>query len=206
MAARRKRGDPFVNRLLGGAFNRLFRWLVFREFPAEGFDFMLLDRRVIHILVDLGEPNSYLFGQVLWVGFRRHIVFYDRAERKGGRSRWTTAERVKYFIDAFTAFSYVPLRLCSALGFALAGFGFLYAAAIVFLYLWRGSTVSGSASLAVLILVTSGVQLLMLGIVGEYLWRTLDAARRRPLFVVDAAVNVELHSSSGGGSRPIVQR
>jgi hypothetical protein len=143
---------------------------------------------------------------VLWVGFRRHIVFYDRAERQGGQSRWTTAKRIKYFIDAFTAFSYVPLRLCSALGFALAGVGFVYAAAIVFLYLWRGLAVSGSASLAVLILITSGAQLVMLGIVGEYLWRTLDAARRRPLFVVAAAVNVELSASSGVGVRPIVQR
>ena len=185
LAARRRRDDPFFTRLFGSAFNRLFRLLVFPQFPKEGFDFVLLDREVKDAIAAMPEKNSYLFGQVMWVGFPRATVLYDRAAREHGRSAWTFWRKVKYFIDAFTAFSYLPVRAASVLGFAMAALGFAYAAVVLGLRL-SGSIVEprGFAALMVVVLVSGGVQLVVAGLIGEYLWRTLEEVRPRPPFVV----------------------
>ncbi len=190
LAARRRRADPFVPRLLSAVFNRLFRRLAFRDFPPGGFDFMLIGRRVADLLVHLRERNSYLFGQVLWVGFRRAVVTYDRQARPAGRSRWTTTGKIKYFIDAFTAFSYVPLRFTSTIGLLLAGLGLLAALVILVQNVTAGAPLVGVPLVVVVVLITSGVQLIMVGIIGEYLWRVLDDTRARPAFIIDTAVNV----------------
>ena len=191
LAARAKRHDPLASRFFGSAFNYLFKKIVFKDFPRHGFDFMLLDRQVVDVLVDLQEKNSYIFGQVMWVGFQRTVIYYERQERKHGQSRWTVAKKIKYFIDAFTAFSYLPLRLATLMGFLMASFGFLYAVVIVILRLTSEIPVSGWASTTVVVLMASGTQLILLGIVGEYLWRVLDESRNRPPYIVRNSVNVE---------------
>lgn len=191
LAARRTRDDPFLSKLLATTFNRLFRRLVFQDFPSDGFDFMLIDRRVVDLLVALAEKNSYIFGQTMWVGFRRQVVYYDRGQRQHGHSRWTVAKKVKYFIDAFTAFSYLPLRAASLLGLLLGLLGFLYALLVIGLRLLKGIQVAGWASLVVVVLVTSGVQLVLTGVLGEYLWRVLDETRRRPPFIVEATLGFD---------------
>ncbi len=128
--------------------------------------------------------------QVLWVGFRRTTIHYERAARRTGRSAWTLWRKVKYFIDAFTAFSYLPVRAASLLGFIVAGIGFLYAALVVVLRL-RGDIVEprGFSALIVVVLVTAGAQLVVAGLTGEYLWRVLEEVRPRPPFVVARRVN-----------------
>jgi dolichol-phosphate mannosyltransferase len=195
VAARRSRDDPFFSRMLSSAFNRLFRRFVFRDFPAGGFDFLLVSRRVARVLADMAERNSYIFGQAMWVGFERRVVEYDRAAREEGRSRWTLGKKAKYFVDAFTAFSYVPIRAASLLGFVLALAGFLYAAILIVLRATGAiSNAPGFAALAVLILVAAGTQLIVIGIIGEYLWRVLEESRRRPAFIVDTAVNVDVRA------------
>jgi polyisoprenyl-phosphate glycosyltransferase len=193
VAARRSRDDPFFSRMLSGVFNRLFRRFVFRDFPEGGFDFLLVSRRVARVLANMAERNSYIFGQAMWVGFERRVVEYDRAAREEGRSRWTLGKKAKYFVDAFTAFSYVPIRAASLLGFVLALAGFLYAAILIVLRATGAiSNAPGFAALAVLILVAAGTQLIVIGIIGEYLWRVLEESRRRPAFIVDTAVNVDV--------------
>ena len=196
LAARAKRHDPLVSRFFGSAFNYLFKKIVFSDFPRHGFDFMLLDRQVVDVLVDLQEKNSYIFGQVMWVGFQRSVIYYDRQEREHGQSRWTTAKKIKYFIDAFTAFSYLPLRLATMMGFLMAGFGFVYAIVIVLLRLTSEIQVSGWASTTVVVLLASGTQLILLGIVGEYLWRVLDESRNRPPYIVRNSVNIRADQST----------
>jgi glycosyltransferase involved in cell wall biosynthesis len=192
LAERRTRGDPWLTSLFGSLFNRLFRRLVFRDFPRGGFDFLLMSGRVASVLVSMGERNSYLFGQAMWVGFRRAVVPYDRAAREGGRSGWTLRKKLKYFVDAFTAFSYVPIRAASLLGFTLALIGFIYAAVVVVLRLTGAlADTPGFTTLAVLILVIGGIQLIVVGMIGEYLWRVLEETRRRPPFLVESSVNLE---------------
>jgi dolichol-phosphate mannosyltransferase len=190
LAVRRKREDPLLARLLAASFNRLFRLLVFSQFPKGGFDLVLLDRVVVDTILGMPEKNSYLFGQVLWVGFRRTTVLYDRAARRTGHSAWTLWRKVKYLIDAFTAFSYLPVRAASLLGLILAGVGFAYAALVVVLKL-RGDIVEprGFSALLVVVLVTAGAQLVVAGLTGEYLWRVLEEVRPRPPFIVARRIN-----------------
>jgi dolichol-phosphate mannosyltransferase len=189
LAAREGRHDPPVTRFFAAVFNRMFRRLVFRDFPRDGFDFVLLDRRVVDRLVEMPEKHSYLFGQIMWVGFRRAVVHYSRAGRKGGGSGWTFSKKIKYFIDAFTAFSYLPVRAASVAGFVLAGLGFVYALVVVLVRLRGGIPERGFSALMVTLLVVSGVQLIVTGIIGEYLWRILEEVRPRPPFVIAEAVN-----------------
>ena len=190
LAARAKRSDPLLTRLFAAVFNRLFRWLAFSDFPAQGFDFMLISRRMALLIGQAAERNSYIFGQVMWLGFEKQVLYYERAERPSGRSRWTLFKKVKYFIDAFTAFSYLPIRAASVVGFVLAFAGFLYAAVVLVLRLTHAIPVPGFSALIVVVLLIGGVQLIVTGLIGEYVWRVLEETRRRPPFVVAATLNL----------------
>jgi dolichol-phosphate mannosyltransferase len=191
LAARRSRDDPLVSRLFSTAFNRLFRRLVFPDFPPGGFDFLLTSRRVARQLVAMNERNSYVFGQIMWVGYERRVVYYDRARREAGRSRWTATRKIKYMIDAFTAFSYLPVRLATAIGTVLALAGFGWAVLVILFRLLGWIQEAGYSALMVALLVLSGTQLIVLGLIGEYLWRVLEEARNRPAFLVAQTVNVD---------------
>jgi dolichol-phosphate mannosyltransferase len=153
--------------------------------PPGGCDFVLIDRAVVNLLLAIGEKNPYLIGLILWVGFDRAVIPYTRQRRTAGRSRWTLAKRVKYFIDALVAFSYVPMRFVSGLGILLALGGLVFAAIVAGNTLIAGAPIEGWTSLMVVLLIVSGAQLLALGIFGEYLWRNFEEIRKRPSFVVD---------------------
>jgi polyisoprenyl-phosphate glycosyltransferase len=152
---------------------------------------MLISRRVAHLLVQMQEKNSYIFGQVMWVGFERTVVYYTRSAREAGRSRWTVMRKVKYFIDAFSAFSYLPIRMASVLGFLLALTGLAYAAVILALILFGVFFDLGHVAIVVTVLIGSGAQLVILGMIGEYLWRVLEESRHRPVYIVDQTVNLD---------------
>jgi len=192
LAARESRDDPFVSRMFAAVFNRLFRKLVFPDFPQDGFDFMLVSQRVVRQIVAMNERNSYIFGQVMWVGYQRQVVYYNRAAREEGKSTWTIAKKVKYFIDAFTAFSYLPVRAATLLGVVLGLGGFLWALVVVVARLFGWIPESGFAAVMVALLVLSGTQLVVSGLIGEYLWRVLEESRNRPTFLVAQTVNTEL--------------
>lgn len=194
LAIRTKRHDPFVARLWAAVFNRLYRTLVFENFPKDGFDLFLASRRVIDVLVEHAGPNLYLFGLLLWTGYKFDTVTYTRRERPFGKSRWTFNKKIKYFMDAFVGFSYLPLRLASVVGILLAFLGFAYALFVIFARILTGFPIEGWASLMVVLLLVSGTQLALLGIVGEYLWRNLDETRHRPLFLVDEVVGTDVVS------------
>src|SRR5205085_580597 len=118
------------------------------------------------------------------------VVYYHRQQRseRFGKSMWSFTKKLKYFIDAFVAFSYVPVRAASVLGISLSVLGLFYALGLLILRLFVGIPVVGWVSLMAVLLVVSGVQLLMTGILGEYLWRNLDETRRRPRFVVERII------------------
>src|SRR5262249_37357024 len=120
-------------------------------------------------------------------GFDPKVLYYHRVERptKYGRSMWTFAKKIKYFADSCVAFSYAPMRAASLLGIGLSNIGLLYAAGMVIFRLCFDVPVQGWTSLMVVLLVVSGVQLLMMGFLGEYLWRNLEETRRRPRFVIE---------------------
>jgi dolichol-phosphate mannosyltransferase len=148
------------------------------------FDCFLVGRQAIDFLVANREVHASLPGLLLWSGFPAALVPYDRVAREEGRSRWTFAKKLKYFIDSVVSFSYAPLRWMSVAGAFLALIAFAYAALLVALKVVRGQPIQGWTSLMVALAFFSGVQLLSLGILGEYLWRTLDAARGRRGFLI----------------------
>jgi len=186
LAVRRDRhGDPVSTRVFASIFNYLFGKFVVRGIPPQGIGFFAIDRQVVTTLFRDNERDLHLGALLLWSGFPHEIVQYDRALRPHGKSKWTFVKKVNHFFDSLIGFSYIPLRVLSGLGILLASVGVLYAIVIVVNRLISKTIVTGWATLAVLILVTAGSQLVMLGVIGEYLARDLDATRRRPLFVVD---------------------
>ncbi len=184
-----RRGDPFSTRLFAVVFNWLFQKLVFPKLSPQGIGFFLIDRVVADVLIQSKEKNAFVPGMLLWMGFEPAIISYERARREHGASRWTFRKKLNYLVDAFAAFSYLPLRLCSLTGILLALAGAIYGLVIFVSRLLNQIPVPGWSALAIIILLTSGVQMVMLGVMGEYLWRTLDAVRQRPLFVVERILN-----------------
>jgi dolichol-phosphate mannosyltransferase len=201
LANRGSRKDGRSRVLFAELYYRLMRRVAFPNLPRGGFDCFLIDRRVANELLGLNEPNPSVTGLVLWTGFSFAQVEYDRLARPYGRSHWTFAKRLKLFIDSVVAFSYAPLRVMSAVGVSVGFVGFLYAAWIVLWKLTAGVDVSGWSSLMAALLVLSGAQLIALGILGEYLWRTLDAARRRPNFLIADTRNLQSDAAVGAGDR-----
>ena len=201
IAARRGRGDPFPTSLLSDTFYSLFRRFAIKSMPKRGFDFFLIDRQVCALINGIQENNAYLMGLILWLGFEPQILHYDRLarEKRYGQSMWTLSRKVKYFIDSFVAFSHVPIRLSSALGLLFSLVGLLYAAWVIYSRLALGSEVEGWASLIVVVLLASGLQMLILGVIGEYMWRNLDETRRRPRFIIEEII--EHTSGADEGSR-----
>lgn len=183
-ATRESRADPLSTKLFSGAYYSLMRKFALPQMPAGGVDFCMVDRKVVESLGNLQERNSNIFNLLMWAGFSQCYIPYHRRAREEGRSKWSMSKKIKLFIDSFVAFSFFPMRLISALGGVFSLLGVCYAAFIGVRALLFGVAVQGWASLMVAVLLCSGVQLLMLGILSEYLWRALDASRNRPTYIV----------------------
>jgi dolichol-phosphate mannosyltransferase len=139
----------------------------------------------------MNEKNTFLQGQILWTGFPPKVIPYTRAKREIGSSKWTLGKKIKYFIDGFMTYTYFPLRFISISGMLIALLGFAYALLIFFMKLTANIPIEGWAPLMIIVLVLSGVQMIMLGIIGEYLWRNYDETRKRPLYVVEKVMSKE---------------
>lgn len=172
-------------------FSRVYYWLV-RNFalsnmPERGTDVFLIDRKVVNTIIQMNERNTSIFGLILWSGFRQAFVPYKRELRSRGISKWTLTKKMKLFIDTFVSFSFFPIRLISFFGILVALTGFVYSLYLIYHRLVHGTPIEGWTSLMVVLLFVSGIQLLMLGIIGEYLWRSFDQTRKRPAYIVSEA-------------------
>ena len=153
--------------------------------PPGGCDCYLVDRKVIEVLERLDEKNSSLTLQVMWAGFKTEMIPFDRKNRDKGKSRWTFAKKFKLVMDSVMSFSYAPIRLMTWVGvFFNIGALALFISVLVE-YFTSGTPIAGWASLMCVVLISTGLILTTLGILGEYLWRTLDASRTRPAFIID---------------------
>jgi len=197
MAVRAKREDSWGARLFSSMAYSLLRRMALPTMPKGGFDFVLIDRQVKGVLIRTGERNTSLMGLIVWAGFRQSQIPYTRRERAGGKSRWNFGKKLKYLIDSLLAFSYVPIRLMSAVGIIIGSAGFLYALVLIVMRLFQTFDVPGWTALMVVTLVLFGFLFLSLGIIGEYLWRTLDESRSRPVFIVEETVGIERGTGAG---------
>lgn len=184
-AVRADRDEPLSQRAFSRVYHHLMRRFALAGYPEGGFDTFLADRQLIDELVRMREKNTSITSLVFWMGYAHVTIPYTRRKRTKGRSRWTFSKKVKLFIDSFVALSYAPIRLLSVFGGLVAAGAFVYAAFVLVAWFARDIPVRGYAPVVILLAFTAGVQMMMLGVLGEYLWRTLDEARRRPLFVID---------------------
>ncbi len=185
VCARQGRDESWYRVLTSRLFYALVRKLSFPNMPAGGFDFVLLGRRALDVLLSSREAYPFLQGQILWTGFKTKFLKYHRLERKAGQSRWTFGKKITYLIDGVMSYSFLPIRLMSAMGILFALLGLLYAVIIFVLKVAGGIPIEGWAPLMIVVLIMGGIQMLMLGVIGEYQWRTLGEARRRPRYIID---------------------
>lgn len=171
------------------AFANLYYWLVRKtalpKMPKGGFDVYLLDKKVIKVLENLDEKNSALTGQILWSGFKTDIIYYTRLAREIGKSRWTLKKKIKLVMDTLFSFSTLPISIVLSVG-TISFLGAVIWAVIVFVCKLAGIIeVSGWTTLFIFNLASFGIIMLTLGILGEYLWRTFDASRNRPPYIIE---------------------
>jgi len=176
--------DSWLKRETANAFYRVFNRITEIPIPQGAGDFRLMDRRVVDALLRLPERNRFMKGLFAWVGYRQTGVEYARDPRVAGRSSWSYWRLWNFALDGITSFSTVPLRVASFVGLIVSIAGFIYAAVLTIRTLIFGVDVPGYASIMVVTMVLGGVQLVCLGLIGEYLGRLYIEAKARPLFIV----------------------
>lgn len=188
LAVRRSRDESKIKVFFANMYYALVRKFVNKNMPVGGCDCYLIDRKVIEVLERMDEKNSSLTLQVLWAGFKTENVYFDRKDREKGKSRWTLAKKVKLVLDSMMSFSYVPIRLMAVTGIVFNIGALALFISVIVEYFTKGTPIAGWSSLMCVVLCSFGLILLMLGILGEYLWRALDAARTRPTFIIDEEI------------------
>ena len=181
---RRKRKENFIKKLLYACFYRILRMLSDIEIPLDAGDFCVMKRRVVKAMLQFQEANPFLRGIRAWVGFKQIGIEYQRDARIQGTSGYTVMKYFRLAVAGILSFSYIPLRLATLFGIFTAFLGFIFAAYVVWLWLRESFEVPGYASLIVVITFLGGVQLITIGILGEYLARLSDNVRRGSVAVV----------------------
>jgi polyisoprenyl-phosphate glycosyltransferase len=184
--ARSGRDDGVIRSALMRAFYSMVRRYALPTYPENGTgSFCLISAPVIDAFRQCTEHNRLTFGLIAWAGFRETQVPYHRPRRLVGKSSWTASQMVKAAIDTFVSFSFLPIRAISYFGLFVSFVSFLAGIYVLLNKIFYGTRVAGWTSVMLAVLVIGGVQLVMLGVLGEYLWRILDESRRRPLYIVE---------------------
>ena len=187
--ARTGRDDGAIRGTAMNAFYRAVRRFAIPTYPKGGTgSFCLIGRPAIDAFRRCNERNRLTFGLIAWAGFRETEVPYFRPQRLSGASSWTPAMMIKAAIDTFVSFSLIPIRLISLLGITVSALSFLFGSYVLVNKLMFGTHVLGWTSVMLAVLVLGGVQLVMIGVLGEYLWRILEEARARPLYIVERTI------------------
>ena len=194
---RESRDDPAVRSFLARSFYALVRRTALPNIPPQGTgSFCLLDQVVVTAARRARERNRFTLGLVSWLGFSQTVVPYQRAGREAGTSKWSLRARVKLAVDIFVSFSYLPIRVISYFGIIISAFAFAFAIYVVIDWAVAGTALRGWPSIMVALLFLGGVQLVTLGIIGEYVWRIAEEARGRPLYVVRELIGVDEPAAS----------
>jgi polyisoprenyl-phosphate glycosyltransferase len=180
---RSRRGESAFKLLTAKVFYRVIKALTSVSIPVDTGDFRLMSRRVVDALGKTRERHRFLRGLVSWVGYRQVGIAYDRAERLSGETKYPFSKMLKFAIDGITSFSQIPLRFSTYFGFLTSSFAFMYAIAVLVLKFWH-LNYPGYTSTMLAILFIGGVQLVGIGILGEYVGRIYDEIKARPLYLI----------------------
>ncbi len=183
-AIRESRKDPILKRAIAFVFYRLFKRMSEVDVPVDAGDFRLMSRRVVDILRTMPERNRYLRGLASWVGFSQASISYARDERYRGERKYTLWQSARLAVDGITSFSRFPLRLVTNLGLVVSLAGFIYGAIIIISGLFLDRIVPGWTTLMAAVIFLGGIQLIVVGVVGEYIGRIYVEVQQRPLYLI----------------------
>lgn len=179
-----RKGESFLKLLTAKAFYRILAKMTSISIPVDTGDFRMIDKKIVEVLREMPEKNKYLRGQISWVGFNQTFVEYERQERQAGATGYTYRKMLHFALDGITAFSDVPLKIVSYFGFIVSIIAFFVAIyALLAKFVWENS-VPGWTSLMIAILFIGGIQMIAIGIIGEYLSRMNHNIRNRPLYII----------------------
>lgn len=193
---RTRKGESFFKKFTAAAFYKILRSITSIDIPLNTGDFRMMDKRIVEVLREMPEKNKFLRGQISWIGFRQTFVEFDRAERNAGETGYPLKKMMKLALDGITAFSDAPLKFVFTMGilvFILTFFLILYT---LISWLFFESTVQGWSSLMICILFIGGVQMIGIGIIGEYISRIGNNVKERPLYIVRES-NIEQKREAG---------
>ena len=180
-----REGETWFKMASAAWFYKVINWLSDVHIPENVGDFRLLSRRAVDALNQLPESNRFMKGLFAWIGYKQVVVEYARHPRAAGQTKWPYFKLLNFAIEGITGFSVVPLRLASYAGFLTAFSAFVYALFLLVKTLTIGDSVKGFPTLILTILILGGLQLMAMGIIGEYLGRLFMESKRRPLFLID---------------------
>lgn len=185
LAIRESRDENPIKKFFAGCYYWLVRKTINKEMPQGGCDCYLVDRKVIEVLGMMDEKNSSLTLQVMWVGFKTEKIYFHRKDREVGKSRWTLGKKIKLVVDSMMSFSYFPIRCMATVGSIMALLSLIGIVMVIYEKVTKGTPILGYASIMCVVLFGFGAVFIMLSILGEYIWRTLEEARKRPPFIID---------------------
>ncbi len=183
-AVRQERKECWLKRKAYTTFYRMLRKVANVDIPLDAGDFCIMDRKVVDLLQAMPERNRFVRGMRSWVGLRQTGLPYERQARHGGRPKYTWGRLMLLALDGFISFSHIPLRVASLIGFSISLLSFLLAAFYFVKKVMMGLNPPGFATLVVATFFLAGIQLITIGVMGEYVGRTFDEVKRRPLYVV----------------------
>ena len=186
----KRKGEHFLKVFTARIFYRLLKKLANIEIPLDTGDFRLIDRKVINNLKAMPERNRFIRGMVSWIGLRQTSVQYVREERLSGETKYPLFKMIRFALTGLTSFSLVPLQLASLFGFLVSAISFLAGLYTIYLKIFTVQTIPGWTSLMIALLFLGGIQLITLGIIGEYIGRISEEVKQRPAYIVQDKINL----------------
>jgi glycosyltransferase involved in cell wall biosynthesis len=184
-----RRGESWFKKMTAALFYRLLSTMTSVNIPLDTGDFRLMDRKVCDAITSMRERSRFIRGLVSWAGFKQTSVDYVREERFAGETKYPLRKMIHLSLDAMTSFSTRPLKIASVLGFILSAIGFVYLFIVLYQRLFTDTTTQGWTSMIAISLLFHGITLSLLGVLGEYIGRTYEEAKRRPLYFVSDVIN-----------------
>lgn len=189
LAVRKDREEGAIQKWFAHLYYTLIRKTALPNMPRGGFDVFLIDKKVIRVLETLDEQNSAVTGQILWSGFKTEKIYYTRKAREIGKSRWTLKKKIRLVMDTLFSFSTLPVTIVSVVGVICFLVSFIWGVYVLYWKLVGEIPVSGWTTLFLFNLASFGITMLTLGILGNYLWRTFDASRGRPPYIIEESLD-----------------
>ena len=190
-ATRNTTNNGFFESSFSKLYSTLMKKYVSSSYPEKGFDIVMFSSKVAKVINQNIEANSSIFLQILTLGFQQDFIFYVKQPREKGVSKWTLRKKIKLFIDSFISFSYAPIRLVTIIGITLFILGISFSLYLLTRKILFNDLVSGWTMLISILTIGFGITNISLGIIAEYLWRTFDSSRKRPVFIIDDIIDLK---------------